>query len=75
LDNRRVFFSLLAYVALGVGARALVPTYGQALVVAYWGVSILALAYLLTLAGRALRGDGWPERFVSRATLPPGGIV
>jgi hypothetical protein len=75
LDNRRVFFSLLAYVALGVGARALVPTYGQALVVAYWGVSILALAYLLTLAGRALRGDGWRERFVSGATLPPGETV
>jgi hypothetical protein len=56
VDNRRIFVSLLAYVGLGVGERALIPTYGQALVVAYWGVSILALAYLLSLAGRALTG-------------------
>jgi hypothetical protein len=56
VDTRRTFFSLLSYVGLGVGARALIPTYGQALVVAYWGVSILALAYLLSSAGRARTG-------------------
>jgi hypothetical protein len=56
VDTRRTFFSLLSYVGLGVGARALIPTYGQALVVAYWGVSILVLAYLLSSAGRARTG-------------------
>src|SRR5262249_15045268 len=54
VDNLRTFLSLLCYIALGVVERALIPTYGQALVVAYWGVSILALAYLVTWAGRAL---------------------
>ena len=44
--NRRVFFALLSYVALGAGARALIPTYGQPLAVAYWGVAILALVYV-----------------------------
>jgi hypothetical protein len=29
-----------------LGARALIPTHGQALVVAYWAMSILALVYL-----------------------------
>jgi hypothetical protein len=41
-----VFLALFCYVGLGVGARALIPTYGQALVVAYWGMSFLAVVYL-----------------------------
>ena len=41
-----MFLALFRYVGLGVGARALIPTYGQALVVAYWGMSFLAVVYL-----------------------------
>jgi len=52
-----VFLSLLLYVGLGAGARALVPVYGQALVVAYWGLSILALLYLVGSLRRRLLHD------------------
>jgi len=38
-----------------VAARALIPTYGQSLVVAYWGTSILAVVYL-GFAWQARRG-------------------
>jgi hypothetical protein len=48
VENRGVFLALSSYLALGVGARALVPTYGQALVVAYWATTILALVYLVS---------------------------
>jgi phosphate starvation-inducible membrane PsiE len=46
VGNRSVVLALLCYVGLGVGARALIPTHEQALVVAYWAMSILALVYL-----------------------------
>jgi hypothetical protein len=54
-ESRRVFFSLLSYVGLAVIARALVPVYGQALVVALYGTAILGFSYLLSVAWRAVR--------------------
>jgi len=54
-ERQRIFLALLCYTALGVGARALVPAYGQALVVAYFSVSILAVVFLLDVAWRARR--------------------
>jgi len=49
-----VFLALLCYVGLGAAARALIPTYGQSVAVAYWGMSI-AVVYL-GFAWRARRG-------------------
>lgn len=56
-ERRRVLLSLLCYMALGAGARALVPAYGQALVVAFYGTATLALVFLLDAASR-----GWRTR-------------
>jgi hypothetical protein len=58
-ERRRIFLSLLGYVALGAGARALVPAYGQALVVAFFGVSILAFVFLVDAAWRSRGTAGW----------------
>lgn len=55
VENRSVFLALLCYVGLGAAARALIPTYGQSVAVAYWGMSILAVVYL-GFAWRARRG-------------------
>jgi hypothetical protein len=54
VDTRRMFLALLVYVGLGAGVRALIPTYGQALVVAYWGTSIWAFLYVLGFTWRVL---------------------
>jgi hypothetical protein len=55
VENRSVFLALLCYFGLGAAARALIPTYGQSVAVAYWGMSILAVVYL-DFAWRARRG-------------------
>jgi hypothetical protein len=56
-----MFLALLVYVGLGAGARASIPTYGQALVVAYWGTSIRAFLYLLGFTWRVLGTRTLPE--------------
>ena len=54
-ESRRIFLSLLSYLGLGVMARALVPVFGQALVVAFYGTVILALVFLAHASWRSWR--------------------